>query len=68
MGMPCRLLPLLFVATWLLATACADQSSFGPTGPTGDDHRPAVRAASGDSTITKGGTGGSAGGLKGGKR
>jgi hypothetical protein len=67
MSAPRRLLPLLFVAFGLLAAACADQSSFGPTSPAGD-HGPTLRAAGGDSTITSGGTGGSAGGLKGGKR
>jgi len=58
-----RLLPLLCVAVGLWAAACADQNSFEPT--TQGDHRPAARAGSGDSTITKDGTGGSAGGLKG---
>jgi hypothetical protein len=67
MSVRCRLLPLLVVALGLLAAACADQNPLAPTSPAGD-HGPTLRAAGGDSTITKGGTGGSAGGLKGGKR
>jgi hypothetical protein len=61
--MTSRLLLLLCLALGLLASACADQTSFGPS--TQDDHRPAARAVSRDTTFNQVGTGGSAGGLKG---
>ncbi len=71
-----HIISLLILCLGLLASACSDQSSLGPTagsdqsflGPTaGKDERPAFRASS-DTTVSgsgkKGGPGGSAGGFK----
>ncbi len=72
-----HIISLLILCLGLLASACSDQSSLGPTagsdqsflGPTaGKDERPAFRASSSDTTVSgsgkKGGPGGSAGGFK----
>ena len=63
-----HIISLLILSLGLLASACSDQSSLGPT--SGKDERPAFKASRSDTTVSgsggskKGGPGGSAGALK----